>query len=130
MIRYFRKNSGPVVDTTLQDISAVLNINTYQKAGWVLHMLRHALGDVTFWNGIQQYYTTYHNGNVMTADFQRIMEETSGKTLGILSAVALDQRSSPLIRGLDLQQQNKIGYSDSSTNSRPAPFSGSPSTLE
>jgi aminopeptidase N len=81
VVRYFRKNQGPVVDTTVRDISALLNANTYQKGGWVLHMLRHSVGDIAFWKGVQQYYSTYRNGNAMTGDFQRTMEEASGKDL-------------------------------------------------
>ena len=44
-------------------------------------MLRHEVGDLNFWKGIQQYYATYRNSNALTADFQKIMEEVSGKNL-------------------------------------------------
>ena len=59
----------------------LLSVNTYQKGGWVLHMLRHEVGDQNFWKGIRQYYTTYKNSNALTSDFKRIMEEASGKEL-------------------------------------------------
>ena len=83
VIRYFDKNRAPVVDTTIRDINLILNTNTYQKGGWVLHMLRHQVGDSAFWKGIQQYYTTYRNGNALTSDFQRVMEEVSGTSLSV-----------------------------------------------
>ncbi len=44
-------------------------------------MLRHEVGDQNFWKGISQYYTTFKNSNALTSDFQRIMEEASGKDL-------------------------------------------------
>lgn len=81
VIKFYSRNQAPVVDTTITDINKVLNTNTYQKAGWVLHMLRHELGDPIFWKGIQQYYNTYQYSNALTQDFQRIMEEVSGKDL-------------------------------------------------
>jgi aminopeptidase N len=65
------------------DINKVLSTNTYQKAGWVLHMLRNEVGDVDFWNGIRTYYATYQNSNAMTSDFKRVIEEASGKDLSL-----------------------------------------------
>lgn len=81
VIQYFGKNPSPVVDTTVRDINLILNINSYQKGGWVLHMLRHQLGDLVFWKGINQYYATFRNGNALTSDFERIMEQASGTDL-------------------------------------------------
>ncbi|MDZ7647133.1 MAG: M1 family aminopeptidase [Cytophagales bacterium] len=79
IIQFYKKNHAPIVDTTIMDINKVLSTNTYQKAGWVLHMLRHEVGDVDFWKGIRKYYATYQNSNAMTSDFKREMEEASGK---------------------------------------------------
>jgi aminopeptidase N len=81
VIAYYKENPSPVVDNSIKDPKKVLNRNTYQKGGWVLNMLRHKLGDEVFWKGIQAYYTTYKDSNAMTSDFQRIMEEVSGKDL-------------------------------------------------
>ncbi len=81
VIKFAKKNRSPIVDTTITDINTVLSINTYQKAGWILHMLRHKLGDSTFWKGIRAYYKTYQYKNALTPDFVRIMEQTSGQTL-------------------------------------------------
>jgi len=81
VIAYYKKNPSPIVDNTIKDPKKVLNKNTYQKGGWVLNMLRHQLGDAVFWKGIQLYYKTYKDSNVMTADFQKAMEEVSGEDL-------------------------------------------------
>ncbi len=72
----------PVVDTTLMDINQVLSIITYQKASFVLHMLRKEIGDDAFWSGIRNYYAAYQNKNALTADFRKYMEDASGKDLG------------------------------------------------
>ncbi len=81
VVDYYRTNPNPVIDTTIVDINKVLNTNTYPKAGWVLHMLRHEIGDESFWKGIREYYLTYKNKNVLTADFQASMEKASHKNL-------------------------------------------------
>ena len=81
VINYFVKNPAPVLDTTITDLMKLLSINAYQKGGWVLHMLRHEVGDQNFWKGIRQYYFTFKNSNALTSDFERIMEEASGKDL-------------------------------------------------
>jgi aminopeptidase N len=80
-IGYFKESPGPIVDTTITDIDKVLSPNTYQKAGWVLHMLRREIGDAAFWAGIRSYYLAFQNKNAMTSDFQHKMEEASGTNL-------------------------------------------------
>jgi aminopeptidase N len=59
----------------------LLNANSYQKGGWVLHMLRNQLGDDVFWRSIKKYYATYSGGVADTRDLQKIFEEVSGKDL-------------------------------------------------
>ena len=81
VIEYYQENPAPIVDNSVTDPKKVLNRNSYQKGSWVLHMLRHKLGDEIFWKGIRSYYETYKDSNVMTSDFQRIMEGVSGKKL-------------------------------------------------
>ena len=81
IIDYYQKNPSPIVDPSITDPMKVLSINTYQKGGWVLNMLRHKLGDEIFWKGIKAYYKTFRNSNAMSADFQTIMEEVSGEGL-------------------------------------------------
>ena len=81
VIEYFKKNPVPIVDNSIKDPFKVLSTNTYQKGSWVLNMLRHKLGDETFWQGIRTYYKTYQNSNAMTDDFRKVMEEVSGENL-------------------------------------------------
>lgn len=59
----------------------LLNANSYQKGGWVLHMLRRELGDSIFWKGIQSYYSTYGGSVADTDDLRKIFENVSGKDL-------------------------------------------------
>jgi aminopeptidase N len=70
-----------VVDPRIQDLNQLLNINSYQKGGWVLHMLRQRLGDDLFFKGIQNYYRRFQYGNALSEDLQKVMEEESGQDL-------------------------------------------------
>ena len=81
VVKYFNQNPAPVLDTTITELGKLLSINSYQKGGWVLHMLRHEVGDLNFWRGIRQYYSLYKNSNALTSDFARVMEEVSEKNL-------------------------------------------------
>lgn len=81
IIDYYRNNPSPIVDYSIKDPMMVLSVNTYQKAGWVLNMLRHKLGDEVFWKGIRTYYEKYRNSNALTKDFREVMETVSGEDL-------------------------------------------------
>ena len=71
-----------VIDTTLDDLTRVLNTNVYEKAGFALHMLRREIGDSAFFRGIRAYYAAHRHGNALTADLERAFERSSGRPLG------------------------------------------------
>ena len=81
VIEYYQKKPSPIIDPSIKDPKKVLSRNSYQKGSWVLNMLRHELGEEVFWEGIKRYYATYKDSNAMSSDFQKIMEEVSGKDL-------------------------------------------------
>lgn len=81
VVDYYLKNPRPIVDEQITDITKVLNTNTYQKASWVLHMLRQEVGDQNFWEGVRVYYQKFKLSNALTDDFRRVMEEVSGRDL-------------------------------------------------
>ncbi len=64
------------------DLMDLLNDNNYEKGGWVLHMLRGLLGDETFFSGIREYFGRHAGDVILSEDFQRVMEEVSGRDLG------------------------------------------------
>jgi aminopeptidase N len=71
----------PVIHRNLSDTKNVLNRFVYQKAGWVLHMLRGIVGTERFWQGIRNYYQRYRNLNASTDDFRQTIEQASGRDL-------------------------------------------------
>jgi aminopeptidase N len=71
---------SPVVDTT-KDYMKLLNAYSYQKGGWILHMLNNQLGDSAFWKGIRRYYARFKGANASTQDLESVMESASGRDL-------------------------------------------------
>lgn len=81
VLRFSLRSTQPVVDTTVTDFMKLLNPNSYQKGAWVLHMLRHELGDDQFWKGMRLYYDNFRNKNALTSDFQKVMESAGNRKL-------------------------------------------------
>jgi len=81
IIRDFEKNKKPVIDTTITNLTDLLNINSYKKGAWILHMLRYETGDSVFIEGLRLYFERFKNSNALTSDFQKSMEDASGKDL-------------------------------------------------
>ncbi|HEY9196013.1 MAG TPA: M1 family aminopeptidase, partial [Mucilaginibacter sp.] len=82
VLKFEKSRLSPVVDTAVKtQYMQLLNANSYQKGGWVLHMLRRKLGDDIFWKGIKNYYSKYQGGNANTDDLRHVMEQVSGKDL-------------------------------------------------
>jgi len=82
LIAFEKKRYTPVVDTAVNgDYMQLLNPNSYEKGGWVLHMLRRKLGDDLFWKGIDDYFAAYKNRNASTIDFEHVMETAGGQPL-------------------------------------------------
>lgn len=71
----------PIIDTAEHDLLKLLNENNYEKGSWVLHMLRHQVGDSAFWGGLREYYRRYRDSTALSEDFQQVMERVSRQKL-------------------------------------------------
>jgi hypothetical protein len=69
---------------SIYDPDETFNSTVYEKGGWALHMLRHVVGDATFFEILRQYGThpSYAYATATTQDFQDICEDVSGMELG------------------------------------------------
>jgi aminopeptidase N len=77
-----KKYRRPVVYYVYHDQGFELfDRHLYNKGGWVLHMLRHQLGEANFRRGIKAYLERYRTREVITADLQRTLEEVTGRSL-------------------------------------------------
>ncbi len=54
---------------------------SYEKSASVLHMLRLQVGNANFWNIMQTWFSSHHNGNVTTEEFEALCESISGQDL-------------------------------------------------
>jgi aminopeptidase N len=66
----------PILTRDFED-STKYDGNIYGKASWVLRMLREQLGDENFFRALHRYLVSNRGQNVVTADFQKAIEETS-----------------------------------------------------
>jgi aminopeptidase N len=71
----------PVIDTAERNLLALLNRNSYEKGGFVLHMLRRQVGDSAFFSALRRYYSSHRDGNAVTDDLRQAVEATSGQKL-------------------------------------------------
>jgi len=94
-----RRPDSPLVDTKITNPMSLLSTNSYQKGSWTLHMLRSILGDEIFWKGIRTYYKKFINKNVVSEDFQKVMEHVSGRDLEWYFHQWLYQPGQPYYKG-------------------------------
>jgi len=69
---------------TQMDVGTIFNYHlSYRKSAWVLHMLRHVVGDSTFFSLLRQYSSAsrFRYGTVTTEQFEQFCEEKTGKDL-------------------------------------------------
>src|SRR5215467_13326502 len=59
----------------------LFDAHLYQKGAWVLHMLRHQLGEAAFRRAIHAYTSRYREREVITADLERTFEDVTGRSL-------------------------------------------------
>ncbi len=77
--------SGTVYRSDTKSVSSIFDsTNSYNKAAWVLHMLRHAVGDANFFAGLANYRAHRQGGAAVTEDFFADMGQTCGRDLTYL----------------------------------------------
>ncbi len=72
----------PVIDTIETDLLALLNRNSYEKGGFVLHMLKNEVGERAFFDALRAYYADHKHGTALTDDLRAAMEHEARRPLG------------------------------------------------
>ncbi len=67
----------PIVTRNIDDSVEYVG-NVYDKAGWVIQMLREQMGDEAFFRALKHYLETNRLQNVVSADLAKAIEESSG----------------------------------------------------
>ncbi len=71
-----------VYRTTADTVNDIFSLNdVYNKGAWVLHMLRHVMGDESFFKALEDYRETYRHDSVTTEEFTRAFSESYGQDL-------------------------------------------------
>jgi len=72
----------PIVTRDINDSVEYVG-NVYDKAGWVIHMLREQLGDDAFFRALKHYLEVNRLQNVVSADLAKAIEESSGTNVDL-----------------------------------------------
>ncbi|MGH9678443.1 MAG: M1 family metallopeptidase, partial [Candidatus Acidiferrales bacterium] len=70
----------PIVTRNIDDSVEYVG-NVYDKAGWVIQMLREQLGDEAFFRAMKHYLDANRLRNVVTADLAKAVEESTGENV-------------------------------------------------
>jgi aminopeptidase N len=111
VIAFSKRYNHSVVDTTYTDLMDLLNANSYQKGGWVLHMLRKEIGDSLFQQSIRTYYQKYRLSNADSKDFQKVVESVSKLDLDWFFKQWLYQAGHPNLKINKNIDQNSVSLS-------------------
>lgn len=76
-----RRYRRPIVNNVYSEPIDIFDRHLYEKGSLVLHMLRYVLGDELWWKTIRFYVERHRGGVVTTPDFQRAIEEATGRNL-------------------------------------------------
>src|SRR5690606_12666594 len=71
----------PVVDRYYPSAGSMFDDRVYPKGGWVLHMLRHRVGDADFFRALERYGTAYAFQTTETSDLRKVFSELTGLSL-------------------------------------------------
>jgi aminopeptidase N len=73
--------AGSVFIKNSQDAGELFSDTTFQKGAWVLHMLRHVMGDDAFFKSLKLYVKAYSYKAANTEDFREVCEKEYGRSL-------------------------------------------------
>ncbi|MFQ5423078.1 MAG: M1 family aminopeptidase [Phycisphaerae bacterium] len=72
--------------TNVNSVGAIFATNSsYYKGSWVLHMLRHVLGDATFFQALLDYRAAFEGDSATTGEFAASVSATAGYDLSFFT---------------------------------------------
>ena len=80
MIAGMPNDTNPIVRRTYETSHEMFNYLAYDKASWVLHMLRSQLGPEVYRQCIKTYLERHQYGSVVTEDLRSVIEELTGRS--------------------------------------------------
>ena len=98
VVNFDKRYHHPIIDSNYLILKDLLNPNSYQKGGWVLHMLRAEIGDELFQKCIQTYYQKYLRSNANSKDFQNVVEEVCDRDFSVFFNQWLHRAGHPKLK--------------------------------
>ncbi|MCP4007818.1 MAG: M1 family metallopeptidase [bacterium] len=81
-VRHPSNTDAQVYRTSVSSVGAIFSGNdVYNKGAWVLHMLRHVLGDTAFFAALSDYRATYGADSATTAEFAATISASVGEDI-------------------------------------------------
>ena len=93
-----RGRRRPIATSHYADPEALFDAYSYHRGAAVLHMLRVALGDESFWRAINLYLRRYAHQPVETAQFRAAIEEATGQPMNWFFDQWVYQMGHPIFR--------------------------------
>jgi aminopeptidase N len=73
-------DTNAIVRRNFRNPEEQFGFHAYPKGAWILHMLRNQLGEDLYRRCVKTYLERHQYGNATTEDFNRIIEELSGRS--------------------------------------------------
>ena len=117
-------DNNTVFTTDTIGVWDIFDIIIYYKGAWVNHMLRHTVGDSTYFHALRDYLTIHAGGNVVTEDLEVVMESHYGDDLSWFFDQWIYRNGHPIYDLLwaGSSSKVKIGISQEITGSNPNLF--------
>ncbi len=121
-----QNDDGAVKPSDTSRVNVLFNGRlTYRKGAWLLHMLRHQVGDSMFFEGCRQFLTGGNRayGFSTTDEFRQVMEAVSGQDLKWFITQWYEGQGHPELKMNWQQRGNTVKFSVQQTPSNPTvPF--------
>jgi aminopeptidase N len=102
----------PIVSKTYKHPDELFDAHSYEKAGCVLHMIRHHIGDNHFRVAIKTYLERYKNGSAESNNLLEIIEGICGKEMHQFFDQWIYGKGHPEIEMEVSMEQDNNGYSN------------------
>jgi len=76
-----RRYRRAIVCRTYMDPWTIFDRHLYEKGSWVLHMLKHELGESLWWKAVGHYLRKHADSSVQTQDLVIAIEEATGRNM-------------------------------------------------
>lgn len=78
---FFGSSKTPMVTDRYKESDDMFNANSYGKGAWVLHRLRHELGEEPFWKSVRLYLSRVADQASETEDLRQAIEDATGRPM-------------------------------------------------